>query len=82
MIKAVLLDLDNTLIANSLNRTDQSLDDWNVFFGRMTGRDNAGLGLFKAITAVAQNTDPVESNFAVFLDVVTREWGVSRERAV
>jgi len=82
MIKAVLLDLDNTLIANSLNRTDQSLDDWNVFFGRMTGRDNAGLGLFKAMTAVAQNTDPVESNFAVFLDVVTREWGVSRERAV
>ncbi len=82
MIKAVLLDLDDTLISNPLNRTDQSLDHWNAFFSKTTGRDDAGAGLLKAMIAVTRNTDPRASNFDVFLAVVTEAWGVSRERAV
>lgn len=82
MIKAVLLDLDDTLISNPLNRTDQSLDDWNAFFGQMTGRADAGVGLLRAMAAVTQNTNPVARNFDIFLEVVTGAWGVSRERAV
>ncbi|GAB4570499.1 MAG: hypothetical protein Kow0077_04740 [Anaerolineae bacterium] len=82
MIKAVLLDLDDTLITNPFNRVNQQIEDWNRFFARTTGKPDAGLGLAKALLAVSQNTNPTENNFDVFLRVVTAEWQVSRERAI
>lgn len=82
MIKAVLLDLDDTLITNPINRIGQRVEDWNTFFTRATGQPDAGLGLLQAMIAVSQNTNPLQSNLDVFLSVVTGSWQVSAERAL
>ena len=81
MIKAVLFDLDDTLISNPLNRISQSVDAWNRFFAQATGKADAGMGLAQALFTVGQNTNPVENNFDVFLRVVTRAWDVPEARA-
>ncbi|MBN2471142.1 MAG: HAD-IA family hydrolase [Anaerolineae bacterium] len=81
MIKAVLFDLDDTLISNPLNRISHSVDAWNTFFAKAVGKADAGQGLAQALYAVSQNTNPVENNFDVFLRVVTRAWEVPDTRA-
>lgn len=81
MIKAILLDLDDTLITNPINRTSHSVDEWNTYFTRATGQPDAGRGLVQALMAVSQNTNPVENNFDVFLRVVCKAWNVPVERA-
>lgn len=81
MTKAVLFDLDDTLIGNPLNRISQSVDAWNIFFAKAVGKPDAGQGLAQALYAVTRNTNPVENNFDVFLRVVTRAWAVSEARA-
>lgn len=81
MIKAILLDLDDTLISNPINRTTQSLNSWNAYFSKATGKPDAGLGLAQALITISQNTNPVENNFDVFLRVVTQAWDVTAARA-
>ncbi len=82
MIKAILLDLDDTLLSNPLNRVGHSFDAWNTFFARITGQPDAGRGLAAAMAGVSSSVDPAQSNIEVFLDIVTRRWGVDRETAM
>ena len=75
MIKAILFDLDDTLLINPLNRVGQEMASWNRFFNRRLGRVDAGAGLAAAMRAVSTNTNPVENNLDVFIKVVSRVWG-------
>jgi len=75
MIKAVLFDLDDTLLINPLNRVGQEMESWNRFFNHRLGITGAGRGLGAAMHAVSTNTNPVENNLDVFVQVVSRQWG-------
>lgn len=74
MIKAVLLDLDNTLIENPFNRLGQRIDTWNDFFQARTGLPDAGEGLVEALKAVTLNLDPQRTNMAVLLNSLSARW--------
>ncbi len=82
MIKAVLLDLDDTLITNPIDRFNQDIGAWNAFFGQLTGKPDAALGLFAAIEAVTRNQNPVENNLDVFLKTVSARWDVDPDTAM
>ncbi len=77
MTKAVLLDLDNTLITNPYNRIDQSHQAWDDFFAAKTGRADAGQGLYAALRAVSTNLNPIAQNLDVFLQAITGTWDMS-----
>jgi FMN phosphatase YigB (HAD superfamily) len=82
MIKAVLFDLDDTLITNPINRMEHSLASWGAFFQRELGSPDAAMGLAAGLIAVSQNTNPVENNFDVFLREAMQQWAVNEDRAI
>lgn len=77
MIKAVLLDLDNTLITNPHNRIDQTHQPWDDFFQAKTGRADAGQGLYAALHAVSTNLNPIAQNMDVFLHAISNAWDMT-----
>ncbi len=74
MIKAVLLDLDDTLLSNPADNFEQSLEGWNTFFSQRTGLPNAGQGMAAALRAVVHNLDPTRSNLDVYVSVLSEQW--------
>lgn len=82
MIKTVLLDLDDTLLENPVNRVEHSVESWNRFFNRRLGLEQSGKGLARAMRAVSASLNPVENNFDVFVAAVCREWGCSPDEAI
>lgn len=76
MIKAVLLDLDDTLLTNPINKTGDSIEAWDTFFNARLGIENAGAGLLAGIIAVSTNTNPVENNLDVYLKATAQQWKI------
>ena len=79
MIKAVLFDLDDTLLATPFNDPDWSYRTWDVFFNQRTGLPTAAAGVNAAIGAIVANLNPVERNFDVFMKAIIEQWGLPPE---
>lgn len=82
MIKAVLLDLDDTLLINPNSNFEQSRETWNAFFRERTGIDSAGDDVTDALQAVLQNRDPRSTNYDVFLAVLEDRWHLPEDTIV
>jgi HAD superfamily hydrolase (TIGR01549 family) len=79
MIKAVLLDLDDTLLANPTQRfTANYLSLLDRFLRERLGMDGTISGLIAGTRSVIQNANPLKTNRETFFDVLDPLLPVSR----
>jgi HAD superfamily hydrolase (TIGR01549 family) len=80
MIKAVLLDLDDTLLANPTRRfTENYLGLLDRFLRERIGLNGVIERLLAGTRAIIQNTDPTRSNWQVFFETLDPLLTVSRD---